>query len=188
MALTDTAIKALKPRGTRYLVTDGRGLCLEILPSGHLSWLYRYRFKGKPEKVAIGSYPEMSLKIARSERDRLATGLAQGQSPAQEKRLVKAALASRSTLREYTEVSGFDVRALAHTNRHSTAAVVAGIEDTAQRLSEFFVTFEGGVTFVKEKSGHVRVYLAREHSRGNFARHPRAPHEQLEYLQRPSLA
>jgi integrase len=103
MALTDTAIKALKPRGTRYLVTDGRGLCLEILPSGHLSWLYRYRFKGKPEKVAIGSYPEMSLKIARSERDRLATGLAQGQSPAQEKRLVKAALASRSTLREFAD-------------------------------------------------------------------------------------
>ena len=59
MPLTDTGIKALKPRKMRYLVTDGRGLCLEILPSGKLSWLYRYRVNGKPEKVAIGRYPEL---------------------------------------------------------------------------------------------------------------------------------
>jgi integrase len=103
MALTDKAIKALKPRGTRYLVTDGRGLCLEILPSGHLSWLYRYRFRGKLEKVAIGSYPEMSLKVARRERDRLASLLALGHSPAQEKRMAKAALSSMSTMREFSE-------------------------------------------------------------------------------------
>ena len=103
MALTDKAIQGLKPRGTRYLVTDGRGLCLEILPSGHLSWLYRYRFKGKLEKVAIGSYPEMSLKVGRRERDRLATLLASGQSPAQKKRPAKAALASLSTMREFAE-------------------------------------------------------------------------------------
>jgi hypothetical protein len=54
MGLTDTGIKALKPKLTRYLVTDGRGLCLEVLPSGKLSWLFRYRFGGEPEKVAFG--------------------------------------------------------------------------------------------------------------------------------------
>ena len=73
LVLTDTVIRALKPRQMRYLVTDGRGLCLEVLPSGKLSWLYRYRFGGSPEKVAIGHYPELSLKAARGERDRLAT-------------------------------------------------------------------------------------------------------------------
>jgi len=49
MALTDTAIKAREPQEMRYLVTDGRGHCLEVLPSGKLSWLYRYRCKGKAE-------------------------------------------------------------------------------------------------------------------------------------------
>jgi hypothetical protein len=33
--LTDAAIKALKPRQVQYLVTDGRGLCLEVLASGY---------------------------------------------------------------------------------------------------------------------------------------------------------
>lgn len=103
MALTDTAIKALKPRGFRYLVTDGRGLCLEVLPSGRLSWLYRYRFNSKPEKVAIGHYPELSLKAARGARDKLATMKAHGQSPAREKQLAKTAQASNSTMREFSE-------------------------------------------------------------------------------------
>jgi integrase len=103
MALTDTAIKALRPRQSRYLVTDGRGLCLEVLPTGRLSWLYRYRFNGKPEKVAIGHYPELSLKAARTERDKLATLAAHGQSPAREKQLAKTARASDSTMQDFAE-------------------------------------------------------------------------------------
>ena len=103
MPLTDTAIKAFKPRSTRYLATDGRGLCLEVLPSGKLSWLYRYRFCGRPEKVAIGRYPEMSLKSARQERDKLAGLASRGQSPAREKQLAKRALATNSTMREFAE-------------------------------------------------------------------------------------
>lgn len=103
MALTDTGIRALKPKQTRYLVTDGRGLCLEVLPSGRFSWLYRYRFNGKPEKVAIGHYPETSLKGARSERDKLASQAARGQSPAREKQLAKIAQATNSTMREFAE-------------------------------------------------------------------------------------
>ena len=103
MPLTDTGIKGLKPKETRYLVTDGRGLCLEVLPSGKLSWLYRYRFSGRPEKVVIGRYPDMSLKPARGVRDKLAALLATGRSPAQEKRLAKCALASSSTMQEFAE-------------------------------------------------------------------------------------
>jgi hypothetical protein len=45
MALTDTRIRALKPRRVRYLVTDGRGLCLEVLPSGKFSWLFLLRHR-----------------------------------------------------------------------------------------------------------------------------------------------
>lgn len=103
MALTDTVIRALKPKQMRYLVTDGRGLCLEVLPSGRLSWLYRYRFSGSPEKVAIGHYPELSLKAARGERDRLATMAAHGKSPAREKQLAKTVQAANTTVREFAE-------------------------------------------------------------------------------------
>lgn len=101
--LTDAAIKALKPRTVRYYVSDGRGLWLEIFPTGGLSWRYRYRLKGKAEKVALGKYPEMTLKAARQKRDELALMVASGQSPATQKQLVKVALANTTTMREFGE-------------------------------------------------------------------------------------
>ncbi len=103
MALTDTSIRALKPQRVRYLVTDGRGLCLEVLPSGKFSWLFRYRIKGRPEKVSLGRYPDLSLKAARCERDKQAILLAGGRSPAEEKRLAKMALTRDCTMREFSE-------------------------------------------------------------------------------------
>lgn len=103
MALTDTSIRALKPRRARYLVTDGRRLCLEVLPSGKASWLFRYRFKGRPPKVSLGRYPDLSLKAARCERDKQATLLAGGRSPAEEKRIAKMALTRDCTVGEFSE-------------------------------------------------------------------------------------
>jgi integrase len=101
MALTDAGIKALKPRGGRYIVTDGRGLSLDILPSGKMSWLYRYRLDGKYGKVNLGHYPDLSLKAARDKRDKLAGQVASGKSPAAEKKLERAGLTTNPTVREF---------------------------------------------------------------------------------------
>ena len=102
--LTDAAIKALKPRTVRYYVSDGRGLWLEVFPNG---WSWRggigISSKGKAEKVALGKYPEMTLKAARQKRDELASMVASGQSPAVQKQLVKVALANTTTMREFGE-------------------------------------------------------------------------------------
>jgi integrase len=103
MALTDSGIRALKPKSIRYYVSDGRGLWLEVFPSGVRAWRYRYRLNGRPEKTALGKYPEMSLKLARQKRDELACLVAGGESPASQKRLLKAALTESSTLREFGE-------------------------------------------------------------------------------------
>lgn len=103
MALTDATIKSLKPRATRYAVTDERGLSLEVFPTGGLAWRYRYRLNGKLEKVAIGKYPALTLKAARAKRDELATMVAQGHSPARQKQLRKVALAATTTVQEFGE-------------------------------------------------------------------------------------
>jgi integrase len=103
MALSENRIKALKPRPVRYLVTDGSGLAIEVLPSGKLSWIYRFRTEGKPGKVAIGRYPIMSLKQARQKRDELAQVVAQGRSPAREKQLARTALAEDTTVYDFGE-------------------------------------------------------------------------------------
>jgi integrase len=103
MALTDAGIKALKPRAGRYMVSDGRGLSLDILPSGKMSWLYRYRLGGKQEKASLGGYPDLTLRKARERRDELAAQVASGKSPAVELKQRRAGLSTNPTVKEFGE-------------------------------------------------------------------------------------
>ena len=103
MPLTDTAIKALKPRASRYAVSDEKGLVLEVFPTGGMLWHHRYRLNGKQERVTLGRYPALSLKLARKLRDERATMVALGQSPAQQKQRAKVAAADATTVAEFGE-------------------------------------------------------------------------------------
>jgi integrase len=85
------------------MVSDGRGLSLDILPSGKMSWLYRYCLDGKYGKVILGRYPDLPLKVAREKRDELAGKVASGKSPALEAKQKRAGLASNPTVREFGE-------------------------------------------------------------------------------------
>jgi integrase len=56
-ALTPIAIKNLRPRADRYEVPDGgcRGLRVRVFPSGHKSFIARYRFRGVQKNLLLGS-------------------------------------------------------------------------------------------------------------------------------------
>jgi hypothetical protein len=97
--LTDNRIKALKPQAKPYLVNDDNGLSLDVLASGKMSWLFRYRQSGKQERVKLGQYPAMSLKTARAARDAKATEVAEGESPALAAKLARAGLTTNPTVR-----------------------------------------------------------------------------------------
>ncbi|MDR1424223.1 MAG: tyrosine-type recombinase/integrase [Azoarcus sp.] len=103
MALTDTALKALKPRDKTYTVTDERGLYVEVFPTGGIVWRYRYRLNSKYEKLTLGKYPALTLKNARLKRDEAAHLVALGQSPAQKKQLAKLAGPEGATVAEFAE-------------------------------------------------------------------------------------
>ncbi len=103
MRLTDTAIKALKPKDRRYDITDKDGLYLEVYPTGGKAWRYRYRVHGKRERVTLGKYPAVSLKAARVKRDELAVKVAAGSSPATEKRVERAHWTASMTVRGFGE-------------------------------------------------------------------------------------
>ncbi len=103
MALTDAGIKALKPKNGRYMVSDGRGLSLDVLPSGKMSWLFRYRLDGKPCKVILGGYPDLTLRKARERRDELAAQVASGKNPALDVKQRRAGLSTNPTVREFGE-------------------------------------------------------------------------------------
>ena len=65
MPLNDTKLKSLQPRDRPYQVADGRGLFIEVLPTGKRVWRLRYRLQGSQEKVTLGEYPAYSLQAAR---------------------------------------------------------------------------------------------------------------------------
>ncbi|TDK26254.1 DUF4102 domain-containing protein [Luteimonas aestuarii] len=91
--LTDAAIRALKPKSTLYRVADRDGLCLEVTTRGAKHWRYRYRWAGKGRMISLGSYPVITLGMA---RDRLLDArrqLATGTDPAQAKRKATRATA-----------------------------------------------------------------------------------------------
>ena len=56
MPLTDTRLRALKPKDKPYKVTDERGLYVEVTPTGSKLWRFRYRIGGAQKKLCIGSY------------------------------------------------------------------------------------------------------------------------------------
>lgn len=103
MALTDTALKALKPKDKPYTLADERGLYVEVFPTGGVIWRFRYRLGGKQEKLTLGKYPALTLKNARVKRDEAAQAAAMGTSPAKQKQLAKVATADATTVAEFGE-------------------------------------------------------------------------------------
>lgn len=89
MSLTDikarNAKPCLKPDGTvtskAYRLTDGKGLYLEVAPSGGKWWRFKYRFGGKEKRLSLGVYPDVSLKQARDRRDEYRKQVAEGIDP-----------------------------------------------------------------------------------------------------------
>lgn len=103
MALTDTALKALKPKDKPYTVADDRGLYVEVFPTGGIVWRYRYRIAGRREKLTLGKYPALTLKNARIKRDEAAQVAAMDKSPAKQKQLAKRAAGDATTVSEFGE-------------------------------------------------------------------------------------
>jgi integrase len=92
MPLTDKLIRnASAPVGRIVKLSDGEGLQLWVKPSGVKLWNLAYRFHGKQRKLAIGPYPRISLREARTRRDEAKRQLHVGTDPSQQKRLTKLA-------------------------------------------------------------------------------------------------
>ncbi len=91
MALTDTTIRNTKPSDKPSKLFDGGGLFLLIAPTGGRLWRLKYRFGGKEKLLALGAYPDVSLKKARERRDEARKLLADGVDPGANRKAQKAA-------------------------------------------------------------------------------------------------
>jgi integrase len=102
MALTDTAVRNAKPKEKAYKLFDGGGLFLMVNPKGSRYWRLKYRIKGKEKLLALGVYPDVSLKSARDRRDEARKQIAAGIDPCE---LKKAEKASQSDAGSFETVS-----------------------------------------------------------------------------------
>ena len=85
--LTDAVIRRLKCREKPYKVADMYGLYLLMHPKGARYWRFDYRHAGKRGTLALGVYPEVSLKEAREKRANAGKMLDKGLNPSAYKKL-----------------------------------------------------------------------------------------------------
>ncbi len=86
MPLTDLEVRRAAAQEKTYRVSDGRGMYLEISPSGGKYWRLKYRFNDRERKLALGVYPDVTLAHARRKRDEARAMLADGIDPGQAKK------------------------------------------------------------------------------------------------------
>lgn len=96
MALTDTTIRNAKPTEKQFKLYDERGLFLVVTPSGGKWWRLKYRYDGKEKLLSLGTYPDVSLKGARTRRDEARKLLVNDIDPGQNRKAQKAVRQDRA--------------------------------------------------------------------------------------------
>lgn len=79
--LTEAAVRAAKPKEKPYKLFDERGMYLLVSVTGARLWRLKYRQDGVERSIALGAYPDTSLKRAREKRDEARRKVADGADP-----------------------------------------------------------------------------------------------------------
>ncbi|MEX3990809.1 tyrosine-type recombinase/integrase [Paraburkholderia sp. EG286A] len=86
MPLTDLEVRRAVAKEKTYRISDGRGMYLEVSPSGGKYWRLKYRFNDREKRLALGVYPDVTLAHARRKLDEARAMLADGIDPGQAKK------------------------------------------------------------------------------------------------------
>ena len=82
MKLTDAKVKALKPKKARYVEWDnGWGFGVRVSTAGRKTFVFMYRYEGRPRMMSIGPYPKVTLSEARTKAIQAKEEIAKGNDP-----------------------------------------------------------------------------------------------------------
>ena len=138
MPLTDSSIRGLKPRETRYTKADGGGLSIEVLPSGKKVFKLAYRYGRQQRNRTLGPFPMLRLANARIMREKVKESLMLGRDPDEtdvETLLVEPPDNSDRTWRVLCEAF-LEKMALEGSNPRTVAAIRNKLEKTWPTLGD----------------------------------------------------
>jgi len=158
--LTDTQIRSTKPAAKAVRLYDGRGLYLEVTPSGGRWWRLKYRFDGREKLLSMGTYPDTGLKAAREKRDHARELVEQGVDPSVARRAEKQS-------RELEATNSFEAVAREwHTTVHVAKVSAGHAARTLIRLEQDVFPWLGSQTIGDIKAPQVLQTMRRIESRG----------------------
>jgi integrase len=91
MPLTSQIVRAASALERRYVLSDGQGMSLHVMPWGTKWWRFRYRFQHREKMISLGIYPRVNLATARLHRADARGLLARGVDPSADRRQRRAA-------------------------------------------------------------------------------------------------
>lgn len=95
----------LPSKGKRfyYYDTKVRGLAISRTDKGTTTFIVYRKISGKPERITIGRYPDLSIENARGLASEINSQIAQGKNPNQQKHHLKAELTFKELFIHYLE-------------------------------------------------------------------------------------
>lgn len=159
MTLTVKEIENSKAGTKPQRLFDEKGLYLEVAPSGGKWWRLKYRFDGKEKRLSLGTYPDVSLKSARTKRDEARTLLADGVDPGEQRKAMKVARAGRAA-------NSFEVVGREWFGKYSPSWASSHAEKIIQRLERDIFPWIGGRPIAEIKAPELLTCLRRIEERG----------------------
>ncbi|EPA5636498.1 tyrosine-type recombinase/integrase [Escherichia coli] len=180
MSLTSAKIRTLKPSDKPFKVSDSHGLYLRVKPGSSRHWYLKYRISGKESRIALGTYPAISLSDARQQREGIRKMLALNINPVQQRAAVRGsrtpekvfknvALAWHKTNRKWSQNTAD--RLLASLNNHIFPVI--GNLPVSELKPRHFIDLLKGI----EEKGLLEVASRTRQHLSNIMRH--AVHQEL---------
>jgi integrase len=155
--LSETAVKAAKPREKPYKLFDERGLFLLVTPAGGRWWRFKYRLEGKEKLLSLGVYPDVSLKQARERRDEIRRQVADDIDPS----------AKRQAERE-AAVDTFEAVAREWFEKFSKNWAPGHADKIIRRMELYLFPWIGGLSIKKIEAPEILACLRRVENNGNL--------------------
>ena len=80
-----------------------QGLSIGVSPKDRKTFILYRKIQGRPERIKLGRYPDLSIEQARGMASKINAEIAQGENPAQRKRAIRSEMTLRELFLDYLE-------------------------------------------------------------------------------------